>query len=99
MRGRGKQKVDDYGIHFLLQPGGTLASFSMTQLLEQLTTSLALIAASGILVKLLAVHVFPLGGVYYSAMTRTTPDMKKVEKLMEKEDDELQKEHQDIFRR
>lgn len=86
--------MDDYGIHFLLQPGGTLASFSMTQLLEQLTTSLALIAASGILVKLLAVHVFPLGGprchgargpatvagVYYSAMTRTTPDMKKVEK-------------------
>ena len=32
------------------------------------TTSLALFAASSIVVKFLAVYAFPLGGIYYTAM-------------------------------
>ncbi|CAK9047132.1 unnamed protein product [Durusdinium trenchii] len=89
--------IDDYGLHFLVQPGGTLAHFSFNQFLEEVTTSLALLAASGIVVKFLAVYLFPLGGVYDEAMTKTSPDIHRVEKLMQMSQEELQQQHQSIF--
>ncbi|CAL1139678.1 unnamed protein product, partial [Cladocopium goreaui] len=95
--GFGMETVDDYGLHFLLQPGGTLATFSFNHLLEEVTTSLALFAASSIVVKFLAVYAFPLGGIYYTAMTRETPDIRQVEKLALVPDEQLQAEHRKLF--
>lgn len=62
-----------------------------------MTTSLALFAASSIVVKFLAVYAFPLGGIYYTAMTRETPDIRQVEKLALVPDEQLQAEHRKLF--
>eukprot|EP00913_Durusdinium_trenchii_P033032 g30923.t1 len=79
---------------FVLKP---IPANSFNQFLEEVTTSLALLAASGIVVKFLAVYLFPLGGVYDEAMTKTSPDIHRVEKLMQMSQEELQQQHQSIF--
>ena len=56
-----KEEQDNHGLQFVFQVGGTIATFSFDHLLLQLSGSIALISVCSVLLKYMAVYLYPLG--------------------------------------
>jgi len=83
-------KQDLHGILFELQASGQLATFDFTNMLIQLTTSLALLAVATTVVNLLAQYVLKYSPFYKRAMYTTSPDFSDLRAANHLTDDELQ---------
>lgn len=69
-----REKQDLHGVLFQVQAGGTLATFDFTQMLLQLTTSLALVAVATTIVNILAQYVLAYSPFYKQEIYHTTAD-------------------------
>eukprot|EP00438_Fugacium_kawagutii_P007116 Skav222889 [mRNA] locus=scaffold1102:193649:194302:- [translate_table: standard] len=92
-----RHALEQYGISFAFQVQGTLAHWQWFQVVEELSASFALLALSALVVKYMAVYVFPLGQVYHKAMHKISPHIDKVEKLLRKKDDKIRAAHKRYF--
>jgi len=85
-------KQDLHGVLFNLQAGGYLARFDFTEMLVQLTTSLALLAVATTVVNLLAQYVLKYSPFYKKAMYTTSPDFSDLRAANALSDAELERE-------
>eukprot|EP00434_Breviolum_minutum_P033459 symbB.v1.2.029605.t1/scaffold3254.1/size60169/3 len=92
-----KEEQDNHGLQFVFQVGGTIATFSFSHMLLQFTKSIALISVCSVMLKYMAVYLYPLGDAYYHAMYKESPNFDQVETLLEKEDDKLHEHFQETF--
>ena len=92
-----RRAVEDYGILFVFRVSGTLAHFTTFGLLEELSASFALLAASAALIKFLAIYVFPLANVYHRAIHRISPNMDTVQRLLRRKEHEVKAAHRKFF--
>ena len=76
---------------------GTLAHVTTFGLLEELSASFALLAASAALIKFLAIYVFPLANVYHRAIHRISPNMDTVQRLLRRKEHEVKAAHRKFF--
>mmetsp|Transcript_40669 Transcript_40669/g.93447 ORF Transcript_40669/g.93447 Transcript_40669/m.93447 type:complete len:498 (+) Transcript_40669:64-1557(+) len=85
-------KEDLHGVLFQMQPGGSLASFSFTDMLIQLTTSLALLAVATTVVNTLAQYFLKYSPFYRKAMYTMSPDFSDLRAANALSDAELERE-------
>jgi len=85
-------KQDLHGVLFNLQSGGFLARFDFTEMLVQLTTSLALLAVATTVVNILAQYVLKYSPFYKRTMYTTSPDFSDLRAADALSDAELERE-------
>mmetsp|Transcript_1 Transcript_1/g.3 ORF Transcript_1/g.3 Transcript_1/m.3 type:complete len:490 (+) Transcript_1:89-1558(+) len=86
---RQRVKQDLHGIRFEFQTGGSLGKFDFTEMLIQLTTSLALLAVSTTVVNLLAQYILKYSEYYRRAMFTSSPDFSDLRAANRLSDEEL----------
>merc|ERR1712137_1537935 len=69
-----REKRDVHGVLFQISPSGQLATFDFTQMLIQVTTSLALVAAATTIVNLMANYVLSYSPYYKAEIYHSTAD-------------------------
>lgn len=87
-----RQKLDKHGILFEVSSAGQLASFSATNLLIQLTTSLTLMAMATVIVNVMAQYVLKFRHYYQESMYDVTVDFSDLRRVHEMTDVQLETE-------
>jgi len=87
-----REKLDRHGILFEVDSAGQLASFSATNLLIQLTTSLTLLAMATVVVNVMAQYVLKFRHYYQEALYDVTVDFSDLRRVHEMTDLQLETE-------
>ncbi|CAE7499107.1 p2xD [Symbiodinium sp. CCMP2592] len=96
---RGDRSAIEYrGLLFVFQVTGTLAHWSLAQLLLQLAKGTSLLSVSAIVMRLLAISLCSRGNLYYHSMHKESPQIEAAEALLHSmEEQTLKEEHRRIF--
>jgi hypothetical protein len=87
-----REKLDKHGILFEVSSAGQLASFSATNLLIQLTTSLTLMAMATVVVNVMAQYVLKFRHYYQDALYDVTVDFSDLRRVHEMTNDQIETE-------